>query len=286
MSIAEKLTTVAENQQRVYDAGFKKAIERYAPEFAESGAVVECYPIEGFPLNVISQITPIQAGSGDASITNPRPITARTAVKVTVANDTESAEYNAELAEDAYCGSFDWSTGLLTLTHKMLTLTGNESWNMAGTYGVYNGGSSFLGDSLKGTSTIFGLCSHAPNITDEKINATYIRKANNSQGLEVLGFSNGLWGEDLLEITVDKWKAYIKAQYDSGTPVQILYQLEVPITVQLTPQEILALSGTNTIRSDTGNTTVTGKGDWTAMVANLATEADYQEALREMGVNV
>lgn len=285
MSIAEKLTTVAENQQRVYDAGFKKAIERYAPEFTESGASVVCYPIEGFLLNVISQITPIQAGSGDASPTNVRPITAHTAVNVTVANDTESAEYNAELAEDAYCGSFDWSTGLLTLTHKMLTLKGTESWTKYGSTTVYNGSTLYLPDSKQGTASILGYCSHvATGMNSYWINAVnydFIRKANNSYGIEI---KTDKWGLPNNEVAT--WNNYLKEQYAAGTPVQILYQLEVPITVQLTPQEILALDGANTIYSDTGDTTVTGKGDWYAMVANLATEADYQAALREMGVNV
>ena len=111
MSIADKLTTVAENQQKVYDAGHTKgygegysnghtsgrnegfvegyalgeheAIERYCPVLTDSGAVVTCNPVENYPLNVVSGITPIQAGSGDASPTNIRPITAHTAVKVT-----------------------------------------------------------------------------------------------------------------------------------------------------------------------------------------------------------
>jgi hypothetical protein len=285
MSIAEKLTTVAENQQRVYDAGFKKAIERYAPEFTESGASVVCYPIEGFPLNVISQITPMQSGSGDPSTTNVRPLSAHTAVKVTIANDTESAEYNAELAEDAYCGSFDWSTGLLTLTHKMHTLEGTESWTKYGSTTVYNGSASWLPDSKQGTAAINGYCSHVASSMNPQgiivVNYDFIRKANNSYGIEI---KTDKWGLPNNEVAT--WNNYLKEQYAAGTPVQILYRLETPITVQLTPQEILALSGTNTIHSDTGNTTVTGKGDWTAMVANLATEADYQEALREMGVNV
>lgn len=266
---------------KAYDAGFKDAIERYAPEFTESGAVVTCYPIGGFPLNVVSQITPIQAGSGDASPTNIRPLSAHTAVKVTIANDAESIKYNTEFGQEAYCGTFDWSTGLLTLTNKMLTLTGNESgWSKYDTGSVLNFG--LMGDSKKGTSDVYGYCSHVKTVASGNITWSGVRKTNVNGGFETYAVS--FWG--LPDNEVSTWTNYLKEQANSGTPVQILYQLEVPITVQLTPREILSLDGANNVYSDTGDTTVTGKGDWTAMVANLATEADYQEALREMGVNV
>jgi hypothetical protein len=269
---------IAENQQRVYDAGFKKAIERYAPEFTESGASVVCYPVGGFPLNVVSQITPIQAGSGDASPTNIRPITGHTAVKVTIANDTESAEYNTELGQAVYAGTFDWSTGLLTLTHKMLTFTGEEQdttpWVSVGSNAVIN--YYYLSDSV-GNYYFNGWCSHTNTRTES------LRKGHANGYIQARELTT-FWG--LPDCTVETWIAFLKAQAAAGTPLQVLYELKTPLTVQLTPQEILALDGANTIRSDTGDTTVTGKGDWTAMVANLATEADYQEALREMGVNV
>lgn len=45
------------------------------------------------------------------------------------------------------------------------------------------------------------------------------------------------------------------------TGAQVVYELADPITIQLTPQEILALSGTNTIYTDTGDTTVSGRQD-------------------------
>lgn len=285
MSIAEKLITVAENQPKVYDAGLKDAIERYAPEFTESGAVVTCYPVGGFPLNVVSQITPIQAGSGDASITNIRPIAGCNAVKVTITNGTDTAEHNAELGQEAYCGSFDWSTGVLTLTHKMQTFTGEEgNWVKYSTTTILN--HAYLVDSKQGTATIWGYCSHAKSIYSQTSGAYFLdlgflQKANVHRGYQIEVVQMGLPDSEIAT-----WTNFLKEQYAAGTPFQVLYQLEVPITVQLTPQEILSLDGANTVYSDTGDTTVTGKGDWTAMVANLATEADYQEALREMGVNV
>lgn len=52
MSIADKLTTIAENTPKVYEAGYKKAVEELCPPINESGLVVQCCPLEGTELSV------------------------------------------------------------------------------------------------------------------------------------------------------------------------------------------------------------------------------------------
>ena len=69
MSIAEKLVTIAENQQMVYDAGYAKgqaegggsyeegynaAIEEVCPVFEETGEAIMCFPMSGHPFTVAS----------------------------------------------------------------------------------------------------------------------------------------------------------------------------------------------------------------------------------------
>ena len=53
--------------------------------------------------------------------------------------------------------------------------------------------------------------------------------------------------------------------YSSGavptTGAQVVYKLTEPITIQLTPQQIAALSGVNTLYTDAGTLTVTGRED-------------------------
>ena len=245
------------------EQGKKEAIERYCPVLTDSGAVVTCNPVENYPLDVVSGITPIQAGSGDASPTNIRPITAHTAVKVTVSNEADSAEYTTELPQDAYCGNFDWSTGVLTLTHKMQDLTGITNWTKYGTTTIYNGGSTVISDS-KGGTVIYGLCSHVATTSTGTVSYDFIRKSNNNSGIEI---KTDKWGLPNNEVAT--WNNYLKEQAANGTPVQILYQLNEPITVQLTAQEILSLGGTNTVYCDTGDTTVTFNADPIALVAQL-----------------
>lgn len=53
--------------------------------------------------------------------------------------------------------------------------------------------------------------------------------------------------------TVADWNAYVKSLYDSGNPIQIVYELETPQTYQLTPQQVNTLVGTNNVWSEQGN---------------------------------
>ena len=50
----------------------------------------------------------------------------------------------------------------------------------------------------------------------------------------------------------------------------IVYELDEPLTIQLTPQEIRALSGVNTVYADAGDVTVSGYSDPNAVITALA----------------
>lgn len=61
---------------------------------------------------------------------------------------------------------------------------------------------------------------------------------------------------------VDAWEAYLAAQNDAGTPVQIAYKLAEPIPFTATgAQPLPALAGVNTVLTDADSATVTGRAD-------------------------
>lgn len=60
----------------------KKIIETLCPPLDVSGNPVTCDPVAGYPLGVVASWEPTQAGSGDPSPDNIRPISGRDAVKV------------------------------------------------------------------------------------------------------------------------------------------------------------------------------------------------------------
>lgn len=57
-------------------------VETLCPPIAESGNPVTCYPVAGYPLGVVASWEPTQAGTGDPSPENIRPISGRDSVKV------------------------------------------------------------------------------------------------------------------------------------------------------------------------------------------------------------
>lgn len=60
----------------------QKIVETLCPPISESGNPVVCYPVAGYPLGVVASWEPTQAGTGEPSPDNIRPISGRDAVIV------------------------------------------------------------------------------------------------------------------------------------------------------------------------------------------------------------
>ena len=61
----------------------RKIVDTLCPAFLAEGNPVTCAPVEGYPLGVTVSLEPVQAGEGDPSPENVRPISGREAVNVT-----------------------------------------------------------------------------------------------------------------------------------------------------------------------------------------------------------
>ena len=62
----------------------KKIVDTLCPEFSVSGNPVVCHPVEGYPLSAVVTLEPKQAGTGDPSPENVRPISGYDSVTVNV----------------------------------------------------------------------------------------------------------------------------------------------------------------------------------------------------------
>ena len=80
--------------------------------------------------------------------------------------------------------------------------------------------------------------------------------------------------------TVKEFCAWLASEKQKGTPVQIYYLLKKPRTVQLTPKQIEALTGVNTVSATTGDVSVTYNRDINKAFAEL------QQAIISLGGNV
>ena len=61
----------------------KKIVDTLCPSFTETGNPVICHPVEGYPSSAVVTLKPKQAGSGNPSPKNVRPITGWDSVQVT-----------------------------------------------------------------------------------------------------------------------------------------------------------------------------------------------------------
>lgn len=60
----------------------KKLLDTLCPPFAETGNPITCTPVEGYPLGAVVTLEPKQAGTGDPSLDNVRPISGYDSVTV------------------------------------------------------------------------------------------------------------------------------------------------------------------------------------------------------------
>ena len=179
--------------------------------------------------------------------------TKRTGIKAMISfEDTEYEPYHAEtfttdFGQTVYGGTLNWNTGVLTVDRATATLTGEESWTDSGKayYGMP------LASVVQGANMAH-MCSHFTPV-GFSAGDTQAAYGTNITYKTVRAYVKNL------HATLDDWKAYLTAQNTAGTPVQIVYKLNTPITIQLTPQEILALGGVNTLYAEAGDVTVSGR---------------------------
>lgn len=378
----------------------KNTVDRLCPAFTESGSVVACEPVEGYPLEVVSKIEPVQSGSGDPSPDNIRPITGHSAVKLTrcgknllklaltsgtyngltvsvyedgridvkgtatggsinlqerlvltpgtytfsvgghinlgsngdciwvygdgvamMFNDrseraftvtetstvrvyfytvsgtqyditiypqielndsaTEYEPYRGEtfeidLGQTVYGGNLDWNTGVLTIDMATLSDINLQGRNYPENTEFVSG---YVVSNWREPSSPI-LCDKLPVINWDDNNkwtqlAPYAWYYNGTVGVAVPKSIIGVTDNDNNESITQKISDYV-----NNLNLTIAYKLIEPITIQLTPQEILALSGINTLYSDTGDTEVTGRANPAAVIEKLT------NAILSLGGNV
>lgn len=170
--------------------------------------------------------------------------------------------FTIDLGQTVYSGYVDWNSGVLTVDRKLQTLNGSEFWGV-----VLDGGET--ADTIP-NSVIFQTTTDSNNtktsfadILCNKLNPNTANVWNRTaSGIYMSKQSIRVFVEGI-DYTVTGFKAWL-----AENPIEVVYPIE-PTTIQLTPKEILALAGTNTIYSNTGITDVSGKADLTAIIENL-----------------
>ena len=160
-------------------------------------------------------------------------------------------------AGTVYGGTYEFVSGEGESNLKLVTLNGSETW---GSYSATYGG-FYLSIS---DADING-------IPSEQLKSNLFKGAN-SRG----GIAGNNWVIKTYNSTADnkavffccpitdkdEWLAWL-----ANNPVQLLYPLETPVEIQLTPQQIALLAGTNNVWNDIGSTELTYLGTTNEIVA-------------------
>lgn len=239
----------------------RKIIDTLCPEFSVSGNPVTCTPVEGYPLGAVVTLEPKQAGTGDPSPDNVRPITGRDRVKVTASNESESRDYDLTLPETIYGGTVDAVTGEGSAQYIYRELAISDMDNSEDFPGwknvpwINDVKHNPAPDGNFATLGIYGVT----NIADVSQGAFW-----NSKGTRVYTVP-GSWG--------GKTQSQIKEAYPDLV-VQFCLQLVTPTPFQATGnQPIPALAGENTLLTDGDSLTVSGRSDPTAYIQQQISDA-------------
>lgn len=243
----------------------KHIVDMLCPAIEETGNPIQCYPVPGYPLDIVASWTPTQEGSGEPSPDNIRPIKGRGSVTVTRQEDNQVITLT--LPETMFGGEVDAGNGEVAKTWGFLTLNGTEKWTVAGKlladksdwyYVMSKIPNAINASPLKGNE----ICSHYPHEN--------ISNNNTVQGCAIVWSAIRVrWGDAIPENT-DAWCAYLAAQYAAGTPVQVAYKLADPIPFTSTGGATLpALEGVNTILTDTDSVTVKARADPNHVITEL-----------------
>lgn len=171
------------------------------------------------------------------------------------------------LPETVYGSEVDAVTGEGQETQKLVILNGTESWNSWGINAHNPAITGFYTYDINDYDAINskGICSHL-----ETPNQDVWGGRNAGIGFATVGSSRyfmfSMMTSSLPDISarheVASLKAYLAAQNDAGTPVQIAYKLAEPIPFTATgAQPLPALAGVNTVLTDADSATVTGRAN-------------------------
>ena len=157
--------------------------------------------------------------------------------------------YNATLTAQTggmiYSGTLDWNKGEMVVDIGGIALDGTEGWTLQNDKYYVLQDSSL---SLPSGQDMYCISSHFKSITWLEGDNSGVIGVNGTYGIRAY----------VMELfpTLDAWKAFLSAQHAADTPVQVCYKLATPVNISLTPLQITALAGLNTVYSDADEMTV------------------------------
>lgn len=234
---------------------------------------------DGYAANVkdlIVTITPTQAGEGDPSPDNIRPISGVSSVSVTRTGENganaQSVTVSMGDAGTVYGGTLNVTTGLLVVTHRLTELDNTFQANQSKASGIQSGRAGFY---IYGDSYFPGAAPSGGDANPNGVVAYYshcVSGLNANQAILLKNFGIGigsankqfmLWFniDAATANTVSEFQTWLGTQKSNGTSLQVLYPLKTPVAYQLAPAQLATLAGYNVVFADGGTPEVTYRRD-------------------------
>ena len=227
----------------------------------------------------IADINAVQSGSGDPSPTNIRPISGFNGGNVNVSPTTNAQDgttYSVSWQSQAgtvYGGNIDLVSGVLTVTMAMMKLSEINSFSSdtVNTYGY-----------IRYNCTVEAKASNY-NIICDKIKVIDERPSTNASSELISGYgsnnrlyftidSNRLTGD----LSTSSARNTALKSLLTNDDITVVYELETPLTYQLTPIQVNSLLGINNVWNDTnGETEVKYIRDLNTTVNKLVQHLTY-----------
>ena len=189
-------------------------------------------------------IEPVQAGSGDPSPDNVRPITGWTGVNIHVSPTSDPADgrtYSVEFPSEAgtvYGGTLDVTSGVLTVDRVLYTGNTADMDNTENYPGWKNAGmKAIVGTGVN--NHVYNVISNITPLITPGVRAFGIN-TNSTLTTGTLFLDKNYFGKNQTE-----WKSL-------AIDVQAVIPLSAPITYQLTPVEISRILDTDNVWADCG----------------------------------
>ena len=187
---------------------------------------------------LVLQLDPIQAGSGDPSPSNVRAISGRDSVVVYAsgADTSDPDEHTAQLPVTVYGGEVDWKRGKVKVTHAIIDM-GTLSWvnTTASGHTVFRANPTGMLNVGSSRNTN-GCCSH-------------YKMATNANDLTCFLYEKAVYVRDDSYEGADAFKTAI-----TGENYYLCYPLATPVEYDLSsiPEDITLVFGENNIWIDNG----------------------------------
>ena len=232
-----------------------KIVEELYPTFQKEGNPIICYPVGNYPLNVKATFLPKQAGTGDPSPENVRPISGYDSVTVTQSKDeAQVKQITLTLPETIYGGTVDAVTGVgseETIMFELAVADMNNDENYPGWRAVPNltdvVGAGYNTSLNNGHFIACNITKSALTITDIGYFGVNTSSTNSTLYLT----------KDIFGLTQTQWKE----QYPDLV-LQLCLKRISPEPFQAAGNQALpAVAGLNTVYTDGDSLIISGKED-------------------------